>query len=317
MPTCDKWCNKWTTADPHCSGCRQCTEAGCYQPRSLPDGLNGIREAGFDVAYGDVKAVTEGVLELHGNGRAYLVENAKQSHSRYLKLDLRGKALHFTADMSKVPCSVNAALYFVKMDGESPAGYCDIQTTPSCLEIDVFEANVGAIQATVHTQRGVGGDGTCNQWGCAVNWGNYELVRGDATNSERGTPNGQLYGHAARNGIDPRHPFEVVASVGRSGELSVRLMQAGRTVPFFNQTAGSNPVGAACADAGCDIRDPPRDAGPRGVPADATAASARAWAAGMTLVVSLWGDEGMNKWLDHECDHKLRGSVDWQYKDIW
>ena len=96
---------------------------------------------------------------------ADLVAGRKKNHAPYQALNLLGKTLRFTADVSNVPCSNNAALYFVSMSGTSPDGYCDIQTSPSCTEIDVFEANVGAIQATIHTQRGLGGDGTCNQWG--------------------------------------------------------------------------------------------------------------------------------------------------------
>ena len=52
----------------------------------------------------------------------------------------------------------------------------DIQTKPACAEIDLFEGNLAAVQATVHTRTGVGGDGSCNQWGCAVNWGNFPIA---------------------------------------------------------------------------------------------------------------------------------------------
>ena len=125
----------------------------------FPHGFDGDPDAGstlhFAPAFGSVYAPGEGRLGLRGNSRAYL-----RSTKKNLALDLRGKTLRFTADMSRVPCSANAALYFVAMRGDS---YCDIQSSPSCLELDLFEANKGAIQATVHTQEGHGGDGTCNQ----------------------------------------------------------------------------------------------------------------------------------------------------------
>ena len=97
--------------------------------------------------------------------RLYLVSDYSQlPQPLYQLIDLRGMTLRFTVDVSKVPCSTNAALYFVRM-GES-AKYCDIQTHPACAEIDLFEGNRMAIQSTVHTKTGLGGDGSCNQWGC-------------------------------------------------------------------------------------------------------------------------------------------------------
>ena len=55
-----------------------------------------------------------------GNSRAYVTDTA----GGLLKFNLLGKIFRFTADVSSVPCSVNAALYFVSMTGV----YCDIQT---------------------------------------------------------------------------------------------------------------------------------------------------------------------------------------------
>ena len=49
--------------------------------------------------------------------------------------------------------------------------------TPACAEMDVFEANQAAIQATMHTESGSDwkSDGSCNRAGCYVNWGNSGL----------------------------------------------------------------------------------------------------------------------------------------------
>ena len=47
--------------------------------------------------------------------------------------------------------------------GNGVGEYCDINTHPACLEIDLFEANAWAIQSTLHTQLGKGPDGSCNQ----------------------------------------------------------------------------------------------------------------------------------------------------------
>ena len=109
-----------------------------------------------------VSSAAWGAITISGNGRAYLLKSSQ--HSEYESIDLREKTMTFTVDVSKVACSVNAALYLVSMTGS----YCDIQSTPSCTELDVFEGNTHAVQATVHTERGQGGDGKCNQWGCTV-----------------------------------------------------------------------------------------------------------------------------------------------------
>ena len=162
---CANWCSKWTTTQAPCSACTDCTASGCYRPSVFPNGIAGSANPGFQAVYGELEPVKTGVLELSGNSRGYLVVDQQDGHSKYKYLNLLGKTLRFTADVSRVPCSVNAALYFVQMeqDRRNPEGYCDIQTSPSCTEIDVFEANQGAIQATIHTQRGLGGDGTCNR----------------------------------------------------------------------------------------------------------------------------------------------------------
>ena len=168
-------------------------------------------QAGFSAAYGKVYAVAGGGVRLQGDSRAYLVKNHESDHPwrhEYQMLDLRGKSLSFDVDVSKVSCSVNAAFYLVAMKGQ---GYCDIQSNPWCVELDLFEANSHAIQVTVHTQRGIGGDGTCNQWGCTTNWG--ELPR---TYNNRSTA--ELYGPGAE--IDTDWPFRVTASM--AGRLRAR-----------------------------------------------------------------------------------------------
>jgi hypothetical protein len=118
-------------------------------------------------------------LTVSGNVRAYWVEDYRQhdwSQIKYKKLDLRGKSLRWTTDISKVGCACNAALYLVAMGSSGSggsSGYCDIQGVggSECLEIDLLEGNKKAIQTTLHTQTGEKVDGTCNQYGCAVGGG--------------------------------------------------------------------------------------------------------------------------------------------------
>ena len=130
--------------------------------------LDGSSDSGFVAEFGRVFGDDDGSVTLVGNTRAYAVDNYREARSNgrlkeWQLFHLAGKVLKFTVDVSRVPCSCNAALYFVAM--RDRYRYCDIQSRPSCTEIDVFEANAGAIQATVHTRTGSGGDGTCNQWG--------------------------------------------------------------------------------------------------------------------------------------------------------
>jgi hypothetical protein len=241
-------------------------------------------------------------IRLAGNNRAYLIQGNDWAH-----LDLRGKTLRFTADVSRVPCSCNAALYFVSMGSKRHnAQYCDINTDPPCVEIDVFEGNRATIQTTIHTQAGEVADGACNQWGCTVNWGNYPR-----TASGVKTPT--VFGSRAAEGVDTNMPFDVLASVSESGDLTVELVQGPRQIQFFNSSSASNPAAVRCDPYPTPGWDAERCVGQngdsRGVPPAATEASASAWAQGMTMVVSLWGNDGLADWLDHECPSSMRRPV--------
>ena len=134
---CEQWCNKWTISQTPCRGCTGCNDRTCYTPPAFPHGLDGESDATIDAAYGSAMTSRPGSIVIKTNSRAYVVSE----HGRkYQRINMLGKTMRFTVDASRVPCSVNAALYFVQMQGVSPAGYCDIQTVPSCTEIDVFEA---------------------------------------------------------------------------------------------------------------------------------------------------------------------------------
>ena len=114
-------------------------------------------------------------MALQGNQRAYLVEREAQwwNDLTYHRLYLRSKTLRWTMDISKVGCGCNAALYLVKAPQPDASGsrYCDILSgdSTSCLEIDLFEANIKSIAANWHTKRGATSDGTCNEWGALSN----------------------------------------------------------------------------------------------------------------------------------------------------
>jgi hypothetical protein len=153
-------------------------------------------------------------LTLKGDNRQYLVEDTTQhtwSGVTYQKLDLLGKTLSVTVDVSNAGCGCNAALYLVAMGdpSSSSSNYCDIQSSSYCLEIDLLEANRKVVQTTLHTQHGTG-MGSCNQWGCAVNWGKDSHTK---------------YGQGITGGIDSARPFRMNAAVNTSGWLNITLVQ--------------------------------------------------------------------------------------------
>lgn len=240
-------------------------------------------------------STSDGVLRVRGNSRLFLVEDytaGHWDHHRYVRFDLRGKTLSFTADVSRVQCNCDGALYLSHMDppsAERSSNYCGIMTDDArqdgepCLEIDLMEASAKAFHTALHTTRGrVAGDGTCNDFGCTVNVGNRSLTRS-------GVPASEVYGRGAA-GIDTRHPFRVYASFDSAAALNLRLEQDGRTLPFFNTSSASNPNAA--------FDGPP----PSGVPDAAIKHTARAMEHGMVLVVSLWGGfPGLQTWLNGQC----------------
>jgi len=270
--------------------------ASCV-PLASPEWVHWPYGEGHDtgVSGRGVSAAGDGAVRLTGDARAYLM-----NRHGYERLDLRGRTVRVTLDVSRVPCSSAATFYFTEMTRDQ---YCDVQSWPGwCTEIDVFEANTHAIQATVHTQRGEGGDRTCNQWGCGVNWGRYGHTRPAA---QGGLSTAALYGPGAS--IDTRRPFMVTASFGNEGQMSVTLSQDGRSLPFFNRTSASNPSTGDCGGA-CGIRDPP-GAMPTGLDAASEPVTKGANERGLVLVLSQWGDDDMRRWLDYECPDDQRARV--------
>ena len=213
---------------------------------------------------------------MRGLQRAYL---ARRPHSPqwselvYDKVRLLGKTLRWTADLSQVGCGCNAALYLVSMPqpSEHSSEYCDIMEPQphKCLEIDLLEGNVKALQAALHVQAGEVVDGTCNQYGCCSNWGK------DDQNC--------YFGQGSPN-VDSRHPFEMEAAFDEEGRMTIHVIQDGVSRELWSTSSAGN--------------------GRVGVPADASAKVKRALEEGMVLVASLWGcstDTDM-EWLDGGCD---------------
>jgi hypothetical protein len=87
--------------------------------------------------------------------------------------NLLGGYLEFDMDTTKAALGVNTNLYTVSMQKPNcgKACYCDIQEGdhPSCMELDIIEANGNcAMQTTIHTFKtnGVPNNPNCDRWGC-------------------------------------------------------------------------------------------------------------------------------------------------------
>jgi len=129
---------------------------------------------------------------------------------------------------------------------------------------DLLEGNRKAIQTTLHTQTGKQSDGTCNQYGCAINWGKTSQ---------------KYYGTGSM--IDSGRPYEVDAAFDEEGHMTVRLRQDGRWHPYWNVTAAGN--------------------GRRGVPEQASRAVKQGLEKGVVLAISLWEAKDDMSWLNGHC----------------
>eukprot|EP00967_Tisochrysis_lutea_P000606 scaffold752_cov21-Tisochrysis_lutea.AAC.2 len=159
--------------------------------------------------------------------------------------------------------------------GAFNSAYCDINTSPPCVEIDLAEANAYAFQSTVHVAKGHGPDGTCNADGCVANIGRNPVAPG-------GVPARELYGPGGH--IDTLAPFEISAAFGLSGRMTVTLTQAGAQLLVFDSDTAGNFPGAQRRPMGQDDIE----------------TWMRSISDGLVLTVSLWQSDNMD-WLDGGC----------------
>jgi len=178
-----------------------CYEGTKWSAEFCPDGKTCAANCALDggdypTTYG---VSTEGdslkidfVTKSNVGARTYMM----QDDSNYQMFKLKNKAFSFDVDVSKLPCGLNGALYFVEMDQDGGmarfptnkagakygTGYCDAQcphdikfisgeanvknwnaTTAMgaygscCTEMDIWEANSEATQWTPHACTGTGG----------------------------------------------------------------------------------------------------------------------------------------------------------------
>jgi len=217
------------------------------------------------------------VAQVRGSGvrtvlgsRAYFASTCTAGaydNNQYLALDLRGKTLKYTTDMSEAGCGCNAALYLTSMrQNKRPSDcgdyYCDANSVcgESCAEIDIQEGNRFSWHSTLHGStdhtglgRGYGGGGP--GWSGPRDWNAAEFG-----------PKGKC--------VDTDAPFEVSVSFPLDGQgkltaMDVTLSQDGHDCPLHISIGGYSAMAELDA----------------------------ALSAGMTPIVSYWSSDEM-LWMD-------------------
>lgn len=170
--------------------------APCNSPLvagTLPVTIDGVTTQWTVVAAGAAKgvAIAGGAMTMQHDYRGYLVDlsagdGCPQAWDPSLydrRLQLLGKQLNYTVDLSTSGCGCNAALYLVGMPGhnssQQPAPgqggdfYCDANDVGGvwCPEVDIAEANNMAYQATPHRCAAPTGlwYPSCDKSGCGRN----------------------------------------------------------------------------------------------------------------------------------------------------
>ncbi|CAA9964931.1 Esterase/lipase/thioesterase [Pyrenophora teres f. teres] len=156
--------NKWN--DSYCPDGDTCTK-NCAIDGADYTGTYGINAGGNSLS---LKLVTKGQYSSSIGSRTYLME----SDNKYQMFNLIGNEFTFDVDVSKLPCGLNGALYFVEMaadgglgKGNNKAGakygtgYCDSQC-PHDIKFVNGKANVeGWVSNPADPNAGSGTMGAC------------------------------------------------------------------------------------------------------------------------------------------------------------
>jgi hypothetical protein len=232
---------------------------GYHHVSMVPTGWKDLGEK-----VGDLEVLPGGELNVHMDARAYFADTCKAghyNHQQYLALQLLGKTMRYTVDLSGAGCGCNAAFYLTSMrqntrQSECFDYYCDANNVcgESCAEIDIQEGNMFAWHSTMHTSHDSGGK--------LAGWG------GGAMDFD-----GTKYGPGAAC-IDTRKPFHVEASFPVDTAGSLAAMEVTLT-----QVGSACPVTAVVGDY------------------QGMAEMTKALREGMTPIVSFWKSDDM-LWLD-------------------
>merc|ERR1712190_362968 len=226
--------------------------------------------------------VVDGKVVPQMKGRSYFADMGQANsydHNNYVALNLLGKTLQYTTDLSGVGCGCNVAVYLTSLQQNTDLSgcydyYCDANSVCGvpCAEIDLQEANQVSWHSTLHTAndrygKGAGYGGGGDDWNGARDW----------TSSQYG-PGGFC--------VDTTHPFEVAISfpIGRDGLLmamEVVLSQVGSPCTLN--------VSIADYDGNTSVADQGKSLGMHEL--------TQALRYGMTPIVSYWRSDDMH-WMD-------------------
>jgi len=189
----------------------------------LPTGWHDEKAGGSSQA---VEVDKDGKQIIQMDGRAYFAETCTAgdySNEHYQALNLLGKRMRYTTDISGAGCGCNAAMYLVSMrqntdESECRDYYCDANNVcgVSCHEIDIQEGNMYAWHSTLHTQSD--SDGYGKGYGGGDGWDGPR----DFGASEY-SPGGSC--------IDTAKPFQVAVSfpVDERGRLQAMVVVISQT----------------------------------------------------------------------------------------
>jgi len=209
-------------------------------------------------------------LSPHMGSRAYFADGCTAGvydHTQYAALQLLGKVMSYTVDLSGVGCGCNVAFYLTSMrqnaqPSECSDYYCDANSVcgVACPEIDIQEANQFAWHSTLHSAQD-GSGAAAGYGGGGVGW-----------NGPRDWSAAQ-YSPGSRC-INTSAPFEVSVAFptnaqGALESMQVTLSQQGHSCPVSVTLGSYSGMGEL----------------------------SKALALGMTPVLSYWKSDDM-RWMD-------------------
>jgi len=230
------------------------------------------------------------------NTRYYIAERCASSFEPtvFKNLNLLGRTIGFTVDLSQASCGCNAAFYLTKMPAfnsdqrpdPTKCGdyYCDANEVCGiwCPEIDLMEANTHGFHITPHR--------------CSAPNGNY-YPSCDRGGCSRKLQNGNDYGPGSQYKINTHQPFHFACkfeeSNGKLSRMVSTISQDGRSI----QVTHDDSCGSGYME---DLTEAVKS---------------------MVIIVSYWGDKGSGmSWLDvPPCDININcnTATDITIKDIF
>jgi cellulose 1,4-beta-cellobiosidase len=203
--------NTWdTTLCPNGATCA----TNCALDGADYSGTYGITTSGNSLS---LKFVTHGPYSTNIGSRVYLMDT---SDSKYQMFNVLGQEFTFDVDMSKLPCGLNGALYFVSMDADGGmakstankagakygTGYCDTQCPHDLKFINGVANSEGWEPSSNDQNAGKGTYGTCcNEMDI---WEANSMGAAVTPHVCRGTSGGQTRCSGTDCGDSPDHRYD-------------------------------------------------------------------------------------------------------------